>query len=219
MSTQICRHIRLNGTRCNCVALKGETYCYFHVKSAHHHRVLAETPDPTPTIIHPIPKDHLDRMQREPILADYYSGTALANRRATALNLDFPPLVDRESIQLALSILICAMAQNRIAAKDATPILYGLQVASSNAAHLSAGPSRSDVVTETVLDDAGRQLAPDVDPDGEADYQKLMHLISQSRFDETPEPREDPDDYYDDDEEEEGSNDHLAFMDAPAERA
>jgi hypothetical protein len=200
MSTQICRHIHINGARCGSPSLRDKAYCYHHIRVAEHHRVLAQAPDPTPTIIHPIPKEHLDRMQREPILADYYSGTALANRRATALNLDFPPLVDRESIQLALSMLICAMAQNRIAAKDATPILYGLQVASSNAAHLPAGPSRSEVVTETVLDEAGRQLAPDEDPEGEADYQKLMHILSNSRFDE---PKEDPDEYYDDDEEDE----------------
>ena len=122
MSTAICRHVHVNGARCGSPSLRDKIYCYHHIRIAEHHRTLAELPDPTPTIIHPIPKDHLDRMQREPILAQYYSGSALANRRASLLNLDFPPLEDRESIQLALSMLITAMAQNRIEPRSATAI-------------------------------------------------------------------------------------------------
>jgi hypothetical protein len=200
MATQICRHLYLNGSRCGAPSLREKTLCYHHIRLAQHHRTLREAPDPTPTIINPIPKDHLDRMRREPILAQYYSGTVLANRRASLLNLDFPPLEDRESIQLALSMLISAMAQNRIEPRSATAILYGLQVASANAANLPQRPARTSIVTETVLDDTGHELAPDTDPADEADYQELMSTISQSRFDEYKEPRN-SDDYYDDEEE------------------
>jgi hypothetical protein len=55
-------------------------------------------------------------------------------------------------------------------------LLYGLQVASSNAKDLtpSVPPNRrTGKVRETVLDDAsGALIAPDEDPEGEEEYQR-----------------------------------------------
>jgi hypothetical protein len=179
MPTQICRYIHTTGARCGSPALRNKVFCYHHIRiTAHHQPLTAHDADDMPTIIHPIPKDHLDRMQREPILAEYYSGTIRANRRAAQLNLAIPPLEDADSIQIALSMLITAMAQNRIDTKRATGMLYGLQVASNHAAHRAFAPSRSSLVTETTLDEAGLELAPDVDPDSEIEYQQLLEAFA-----------------------------------------
>ena len=160
MSTEICRHIRTNGARCGSPALSGRSFCFYHVNVAQRHSTI--TPRPTeeellPAIIHPLNTDG-DR-QREPLIAEYFA----PSRGPLALN--FPPLEDRESIQLALSMLITAMAQNRIDSKRATTLLYGLQVASANARSLPQEPSSlSSLVRRTVTDEQGIELAPDEDP-------------------------------------------------------
>ncbi|QMV19272.1 hypothetical protein GOB94_11705 [Granulicella sp. 5B5] len=160
-----CRHIRTNGARCGSPALSGRAMCYHHGKVAHHHRGLAPQPaDDTPTILHPI--SSADRTQRDPILAEPV---------AAPLILDFPPLEDRESIQLALSMVITAMAQNRIDPRRATAILYGLQVASSNCRHI-APEVPPNVVREVVIED-GQQLAPDEDPVVETTSSTLSRLV------------------------------------------
>ena len=154
MNTTICRHIRLNGARCGSPALSGSSLCFHHSRLARHHRHLAPQPssdDATPTVLHPIALS--DHTQRNPLLAEYHRPT---------LVLDLPPLEDRDSIQVALSMVITAMAQQRIDPKLATSILYGLQVASANARNLSTDTPKN-VVRDTVLED-GQQLAPDEDP-------------------------------------------------------
>jgi hypothetical protein len=171
MPTNICRYIHVTGARCGSPSLTHKAFCYHHIKVAHHHHRAStpSPPDPTPVLIHTIPKDHLDRLHREPVLAEYYAGTLLANRRATQPALDFPPLEDRESIQLALSMLITSMAHNRIDLRHATGLLYGLQVASANARGRRSANAGDEPPTakvrETVLDDSGLLVAPDEDPE------------------------------------------------------
>jgi hypothetical protein len=77
---------------------------------------------------------------------------------------EVPELEDRESIQVALSMLISALGRNRLDPKRATAMLYGLQVASANAVKLNIEPGANQVVCSTVLDPAGQELAPDEDP-------------------------------------------------------
>lgn len=79
------------------------------------------------------------------------------------LELDFPELEDRASIQLALSMLLGALARNRIDPKRAGPILYGLQVASSNVLNLHN--QQEHLVRTSSLDEHGHPVAPDEDPE------------------------------------------------------
>lgn len=159
-----CRYIRTNGARCGSPALSGRTMCYHHGKVAHHHRGLDPQPAAeAPAILHPI--SSADRIQRDPILAEPV---------ATPLQLDFPPLEDRDSIQLALSMVITAMAHNRIDPRRATAMLYGLQVASANCRHI-APEVPANVVREVVLED-GQQLAPDVDPVDSATHATVTRI-------------------------------------------
>jgi hypothetical protein len=158
--TEYCRHIRINGKRCCSPAIRGKCFCHFHISINARMRAL-NPPALTgqmPTVIHPLNTD--ENRQREPLLAEYFSGTS----PQIPLSLDFPPLEDRESIQVALSMLISALGQNRLDPRRASTILYGLQVASSNARNLNLEPGPNKVVRSTVLDSDGHELAPDEDP-------------------------------------------------------
>ncbi|MES2392588.1 MAG: hypothetical protein V4555_13165 [Acidobacteriota bacterium] len=162
MSTSFCRHIRTNGRRCQAYAVRGQSLCFYHHGVNVRHRALNPPDDGTQNIIHPLNLDP-GRFQREPLLAEYFAQTR------GPLELDFPSLDDRESIQLALSMLLNALGRNRIEPKRAAIMLYGLQVASSNARHLV--PVEDNTVTETVLDESGHPIAPDEDP--EIPYEEL----------------------------------------------
>ena len=119
MPTQYCRHVRTNGLRCHAFALRDKPFCYPHEKANAHHRNLAPPArDPSIVIHNPLHNDP-DYLRRDPIVADYYG--LIPN-----IKLDFPPLEDRQSIQVALSMLLTALAQDRIDAKRAAPLLYGL---------------------------------------------------------------------------------------------
>ena len=50
--------------------------------------------------------------------------------------IELTPLEDRESIQVALSVVINALATGNLESKRATALLYGLQIASANSAKL-----------------------------------------------------------------------------------
>ena len=111
MPTTYCRHIRTNGRRCCSPALRTSAFCYYHGHSIERHRGLnpPAAADAMPTIIHPLNTD--EHRQREPILAEYFSGVA---PNPAPLVLNFPALEDRESIQVALSMLISALGQHRL---------------------------------------------------------------------------------------------------------
>ncbi len=170
MPTTFCRHIRSNGLRCGSPALRTKPYCYHHCLAHSHRRALtdsaAETAAAAETVLHSMVPG-TDSMQRNPVLAPYL------NPKPEPMTLTFPPLEDRESIGIALSLVLGALARKRIDAKDATPLIYGLQVASANAKGFR-GHSERDAVTEVVVDEHGEELAPDVDPPspwaGLADY-------------------------------------------------
>ena len=132
------------------------------------------------------------RVARSRYVTSAKQAVAFAARGPIAL--DFPPLEDRESIQLALSMLITAMAQNRIEPKRATTLLYGLQVASANARGLRLQPSRSSIVRETVMDDSGIAIAPDEDSEAELNYQQMLAEVFDPREDEDEDDQEEDDD-------------------------
>jgi hypothetical protein len=193
MSTPYCRHIKTNGRRCCAFAVRDEQLCYFHRASNKRHRGLRAMPhlDNPETVIHPLALDR-ERMQREPMLAQYFGVPT------GPLLLDFPQIEDRESIQLALSMLLTALGQDRIDPKRATVMLYNLQVASTNAAKLSR--ESEHMVRETTLDESGNELAPDTDPSEIAEREELLAAIDEELAEEK---RQRIEDGYDEDDEEE----------------
>ena len=76
-----------------------------------------------------------------------------AQPRSPYLAIELPAsLEDRGSIQLALSEIVIAVAENRIDTKRAGILLYALQIASSNAKHQDEIVC-ADSVDETVVND------------------------------------------------------------------
>lgn len=78
---------------------------------------------------------------------------------APCLQVELLPLDDRESVQLALSTVINALALGQLETRRATALLYGLQLASMNAAALNQ-PVPSRVVRALIATPQG-DLAPD----------------------------------------------------------
>jgi hypothetical protein len=75
------------------------------------------------------------------------------------LELDLPPLEDVESIQVSISLLIAALARNRIDSKRAAVLLYGLQLASTNARSITIEPSATSVIRTLSRTKSGLDLA------------------------------------------------------------
>jgi hypothetical protein len=169
MPTKFCRHIRVNGERCASRALTNEIFCYYHVELERRHRRLSrcnKLPNAIPTVLHPMSLQ--DGSQRDPLFAEPSD---------PPFQLDLPPLEDRHSIQVALSMVITALAEGRIDPKRAALLFYGLQVASANAHKLDPTPKRSPgKVSKTILDESnGNLIAPDEapeDPEETSDYER-----------------------------------------------
>jgi len=163
MSTQYCRHIKINGERCASPALTNKPFCYFHVELERRHRRCNPSKGAMLTVLHPMTLQ--DGSQRDPILAEQLP------------QLHLPELEDRHSIQVALSMVIAALTEARIDPKLAALLFYGLQVASTNAHKLNPLPKRDPCkVSLTVLDEAnGNLIAPEgdpEDPDETRDYER-----------------------------------------------
>ena len=58
-------------------------------------------------------------------------------------HIELTALEDRESVQTALSVVINALALGQLETSRATALLYGLQLASNNAARLRTEPSNT----------------------------------------------------------------------------
>jgi hypothetical protein len=61
-------------------------------------------------------------------------------------HIELAALEDRESVQVALSVVINALATGQLDIKRATALLYGLQLASNNARGLHTEPYAANVV-------------------------------------------------------------------------
>ena len=170
MSTKFCRHIKASGERCRSLSLLNEIFCYYHVELERRHRRCSTRHDPAVTILHPMTLQ--DGSQRDPTFAD------------PILQLDFPPLEDRHAIQVALSLAITALAENRIDPKRAALLFYGLQVASSNARQLDPVPAHNlGKVSKTTLNEAtGALIAPDEDPEDPDETQDYQRKDSATRY-------------------------------------
>jgi hypothetical protein len=194
MPATICRFIRVNGQRCGSPALSGKPFCYFHHRDVDRHRTIFGK---TPLDLSRIPAQHLEAAKTDTLIARYYG--LLPD--TSPVRLELPPLEDRASVQVALSMIISALAQERIDPKRANSLLYGLQVASANIRSIPAEHSAG--VTETVLDpDLQLDIAPDSDPERDPISQAIFDAIIDRQENTRDEDDEDEDDDEDDDDDE-----------------
>ena len=158
-----CRHVLTSGNACSSPALATSNWCYFHSRlyqrqsqrqaARHTNRRpdgrFTALPEPGANCTAIVPTDTID-------YGPYPVGAG-ATAISENASLDLPPVEDTESIQLALIDVIQALAANQIDGKRAGLLLYGLQVASANAAKLNRSLSGVRTVTYT---DEGTPLAP-----------------------------------------------------------
>jgi hypothetical protein len=159
MEVPICRHIKTNGLQCQAPSLNEAPYCYFHTRLHQRH-------------------------------AGFRSASATRTSYfIPGQDIELTALEDRESVQIALSVVINALATGNLEPKRATALLYGLQLASINSAHLHLKPYAPNVIRTVDSSPEGLDLAEpgvlvDITPLELSDYK-------------------DPDDPNDDDEDDE----------------
>jgi hypothetical protein len=78
-------------------------------------------------------------------------------RSRMPIMLNLPTLEDRDSVLLAISMVVTALGEYRIEAKLANSILFGLQLALSNLGRYQ--PTDGTCVTETTPGPDGRPIA------------------------------------------------------------
>ena len=74
-------------------------------------------------------------------------------------HVELTTLEDRESVQVALSVVINALATGKLETKRAVALLYGLQLASNNARGLQTEPYAANVVRTVEPSVEGLDLA------------------------------------------------------------
>ena len=74
-------------------------------------------------------------------------------------HIQLTALEDRESVQVALSVVINALATGQLDTKRATTLLYGLQLASINCARLNTQPYAPEVILSAQPTSDGLDLA------------------------------------------------------------
>jgi len=92
-----------------------------------------------------------------PVVDRESAAAGLSDTRAQDVPLQLPPVEDTASIQLALMDVLQALAANQLDPKRAGLLLYGLQVASSNAKHVML---RSSSIRSITYTGDGIPLAP-----------------------------------------------------------
>ena len=97
-------------------------------------------------------------------------------------------LEDRESVQVALSVVINALATGQLEPRRATALLYGLQLASSNARGLNLEPFAHDVVRTIDSSPDGLDLA---EPGAILDLTQLALQNQDDEYDDDGEEYED----------------------------
>jgi hypothetical protein len=154
MSVTTCRHIKTNGKRCQSPTLGSSAFCYFHSRLHRRHKHLLETSSP------------LVQTTSDPAAPTPGAAPSLPEYAHHPIELDLPPVEDAESIQVSISLLIAALARNRIDPKRAAILLYALQLASTNAKSITIEPYASSVTRTVTRTRSGRDLAaPENDSD------------------------------------------------------
>jgi len=127
-----CHHIKTNGYKCEASALRGQPFCYFHTLSRTREQRLANQPALPPP---------------EPAI--------------TPVALELPLLEDANAVQIAVSLVVSALAGNRIEPRRAGVLIYALQLASTNLQHtdLDLTHGFSQNVTSFQLAEDGTEIA------------------------------------------------------------
>ena len=146
MQIELCRHIKTNGTQCRAVALTDQDFCYFHHRLHASHKVYRQSLAGRPSRV---------------------SGGQM---------ISLPPFEDRESIQLAISQVVNAVATELLDPARAKVLLYGLRLASANARGLT-------IVSEPVLVVRDIEAAP-----GELLSSIAPHVATAPTFADFPDP-------------------------------
>ena len=152
MSYNLCRHIKTNGKVCRSPALTDHSFCYFHQKLRRRHRDLTAPSTRPVEITHEIVYDPRGYPVPQPL-------PTAAITPITA-ELDLPLLEDRESVQVAISLVVSAIARNRIDPRRAATILYGLQLASNNTRHTTIEPTASSLAPAVAHSASGYDVLP-----------------------------------------------------------
>ena len=112
-----CKHVKVNGTRCECPALREQAYCYFHYR-ARQREV-------------PRPQVRLNATARGPAAAEDQPLTAEG-----LAPLSPPPdlflLEDANAIQCAVEWVLRRILDGSLEHRRAALLLHGLQIASAN---------------------------------------------------------------------------------------
>lgn len=165
-----CRHVFPRGVRCKSPALKDQSFCYYH------QRVHA-APSPAPVAVAP--------------------GSAPG---AQPIAIQLLGLEDAAAIQDAISQVLAALAAGTLDARRAQLLLYGLQIASTNARNLRFG-SDTTSVRDTIPQSDGSHLAP----------------VTQKRdWGEDISDACNDDDYEDEDEDDDEDDDDVEVEDGPS---
>ena len=105
-------------------------------------------------------------------------------------HIQLSALEDRESVQVALSVVINALATGNLDIKRATALLYGLQLASNNARGLRTEPFAANTVRSIEPSPEGFDLA---EPGATIDTEGLYHFTDEDE-EENEEELEDTED-------------------------
>ncbi len=136
ITVDLCRHIKTNGLQCHGAALASSVFCYFHNRLHRSHDLYRD-------------KVHFQSAQMK-----------------HPLFLELPAMEDRESVQLAISCVVNALATGCIDRKDAMALFYGLQLASTNARGLRIVRRPTQIVRDvykegwTSIPEANVDIAP-----------------------------------------------------------
>ncbi len=129
MNFDHCRHIKTNGKRCKSPTLDQGALCYFHSRLIHRQNSIGNTLSS----------------------ASMTTNNGIPCYPPGPLELDLPALEDRESIQVSISLIVAALARNRMDAKRASVLLYGLHMASINVRSIITEPPFADHVIRSVV--------------------------------------------------------------------
>ena len=128
---RLCQHTLTTGLRCKSPALRTDDFCYFHTAFRRQQRELADESRRPPEFIAPNFNSRGDFVGMGPVKPQHIEGTRGVIRKP--LEVDLGLLEDATAIQLAISNVLQALAIGRLETRRASVLLYGLQLASTNA--------------------------------------------------------------------------------------
>ena len=149
MAFRYCNHIKTDGIQCHSPAKRDGKYCYYH--SLYRRRVVPTKETPGTIQIPVIDRDRnlVNVDIREPYAQRYRLGA----------------LEDGAALQVAISTVVNALADNRLDLGRASTLLYGLQLASTNLRTFqmddaaAAGEGGSGAAGEAVVGAAAEERA------------------------------------------------------------